>query len=142
MLSVSSVVTLLCSACRHCFRCSEKRGLSARRTKRAERKADDLPAFPAEHSGRGEIHLADHATRIDGHVADRCEVVQIDVAVARLLERTLRLDELMVLGAELFLVDFELVNELGEGLLVNALQLQIPKSLGPGRRRGSSLEHP
>ena len=35
----------------------------------------------------------------------------------------------MVLSAELFLVDFELVNELGEGLLANALQLQIPKSL-------------
>ncbi len=37
----------------------------------------------------------------------------------------------MVLRTELFLVDFELVNELGEGLLVNALQLQIPKSLDP-----------
>ena len=36
----------------------------------------------------------------------------------------------MVLSAELFLVDFELVNERGKGLLASALELQVPKSLG------------
>ena len=86
-----------------------KARLVGHRDERVERQTDDRAPLVPQQRGAREVHFANHSAGGDRHVADRCEVVQIDVAIARLLEGMLRFDQLAVLGAELLLMDLQLV---------------------------------
>ena len=76
-----------------------------------ERRADQRRARLAEQRRAGQVDLADDAGAVERAVAVRRAVVQLDVAVARLLELVQRLDELLVLRPQLLLVDLEVVTE-------------------------------
>ena len=85
----------------------------------------------------------------DGHIPDRREVVQIHVAIARLLERALRFDQLVVLRGELLLVHLQFVQNVGEDVLIDVLRskplqpveriVTAPAPVTPWRAHGSSL---
>lgn len=72
---------------------------------------DHSTALRPEHRGAGEVDLRDAARRIERAVSNGGEVVQIGVTSAGLFELLLGLAQLLILGFELRLVNFEIVNE-------------------------------
>ena len=73
--------------------------------------ADQARALDTQQRGAGQVDLGDAVGAIECDIADRCEIVQLGVAVARVFERLLGLAQLTVLHLELNLVDVQLVEQ-------------------------------
>ena len=70
-----------------------------------ERQPDNVAAFPTEDGSAGEIDFANDPARAERHVTDRREIVEVDEAVARLLECPLRFDQLRILSGQFLMVN-------------------------------------
>jgi len=68
-------------------------------------------SFLAQQSSAGQVCLDDVALGVKREVADRCEVVQIDEAVASAGKLDLRASKLLVLKFEFDLLHMQLVHE-------------------------------
>lgn len=77
-----------------------------------DRQPDQRFPLHAQEGRRAEVDLAHEPAGVERHVAVRPEVVELDVPVAHLLERGHRGDELLVLRAQLLLVNGQLVLQL------------------------------
>ena len=75
----------------------------------AEGIAGQLLAVGVEQLGPGEVDFLNEAVFVEGDVAQRGEVVEIDVAVAIGFEMPLRRPQLLVLLFQFALMDFDLV---------------------------------
>ena len=73
-----------------------------------KRHADQTRPLHAPPPGGGQIDLADHALVTERHVADRREVVEVSITVARILQEQLRLAQGAVLRLQLDWVDRQL----------------------------------
>ncbi len=78
---------------------------------RREGLVDQAGPVGAEQRGRGEVRFQYEAGLIQGAIADRSEIVEVEVARARRVEHELEPAQLLVLHLELDLVDLELVQD-------------------------------
>jgi hypothetical protein len=90
----------------------------------------EVRAVDAQHPSRGEIDLPQSSVAVQAAVSDGCEIEQIRVPAARLLQQLLRLAQLSVLHLEFDLMHLELVQQalgLGHGLGCARLGAQRPQ---------------
>ena len=74
---------------------------------------DERSASDAQHRRGRQVGLPDHALVADGEVADRGEVVEVEVPRPRVLQFRLRPAQFLVLHLELDLMDVKFVEQLG-----------------------------
>jgi hypothetical protein len=102
-----------------------------------ERSADDVLAVATEQSRGRQVQLLHDAQRVEGAVGDRRKVVQVGVAIARLLELALRLAQLAVLHFQLDLVNLEIVQQ---PLFTGGRQTRVAlRALHEGLQRAEQL---
>ncbi len=87
-----------------------------------QRRVDDARAFAAQEHCAGQVDLLNQTLATERDVGDGGKVIKIGVAVARLLQRAFYFHELLVLDADLFLIDMEIV-ENGRQLVIDLLRL-------------------
>ena len=80
----------------------------------SEAALQEVPAFVPQQRGGGEIHLLDHAIGIEGEIADRGEIVEIEIAVARRLQIALHQAQGLVLGLQFDLPHLQFVQQRGD----------------------------
>ena len=86
-------------------------GHALRLDQRCEAGPPELPAVDAEERRGGQVGILDPAGGVDREVADRGEVVEIQVAIPGVCEIGLGALQLLVLHLQLDLMDLELVQE-------------------------------
>ena len=99
-----------------------------------QRHTFDGLSCPAEQRQCGQIALSNDAVHIQGQVTGRCEVVELDEAIARVFKRRLRSQQLLVLDNQLFLVDGDFLEQGQAIATVRVRGLQPLQILGDLRR--------
>ena len=100
---------------------------------------DQRPPHLAEQRGTGKIDSGNKTVGVQGEIADRRKLVQIDIPIARNLERRLRPSQLLVLNLQLDLMHLQFVHKIGRRLLRHEISRRAPGqtlgSLGEERLR-------